>query len=282
MKRLQRNMLSLFCIIVFISCISCDNSSSSSSSSDIDTGQPSSTVKLMFIHHSCGSNWLDNNNGKLLEALNNNNYYVTESDYGWDAETNDNIGDNTDTGDWPSWFTDAKMPYLYANNLLSDGRTNAIANPGGENEIIMFKSCYPNSEVGSSIDDEKAIYNNLLTYFQNHTDKLFVLITPPGETQVSSSALTKELCNWLVDRENGWLKNYTHKNVAVFDFYCVLSETDSHHRINNGVIEYSYDPSYNGTSPYHSGDDHPTAEGNQKATAEFLPLLNYYYDQWKK
>ena len=42
--------------------------------------------KIMFIHHSCGSNWLANGNGNLGAALNANNYYVTESDYGWDAE----------------------------------------------------------------------------------------------------------------------------------------------------------------------------------------------------
>ncbi len=45
--------------------------------------------------------------------------------------------------------------------------------------MIMFKSCYPNSDVGYGIDDEKAIYNSLLPYFEDHPDKMFVLITPP-------------------------------------------------------------------------------------------------------
>jgi len=129
----------------------------------LDTTPPATPVKLVFIHHSCGDNWLENGNGNLGTALNSNNYYVTETNYGWDAEPGDNLGSSTDTSDWPLWFNGTKMPYVYANNFHY-AYTNTITDPGGENEIIMFKSCYPNSEVGESIDDEKAIYNNLLSY----------------------------------------------------------------------------------------------------------------------
>ena len=237
-------------------------------------------MKLTFIHHSCGSNWLANGNGNLGAALNANNYYVTETYYGWDAEPEDNLGDSTDTDDWPLWFNDVKMPYVYDNNYHY-AYTNTITNPGGENEIIMFKSCYPCSEVGSSIDDEKAIYNSLKTYFAAHPDKLFVLITPPGETNVASYELTRELCNWLVDKETGWLAGYTESNVFVFDFYGVLSEVDSHHRYTSGSIEHVYASDYDGVSPYHNGDNHPNALGNQKATSEFITLLNIAYNQLK-
>nr|WP_319374367.1 CARDB domain-containing protein [uncultured Methanobacterium sp.] len=246
----------------------------------IDPTPPSSPVKITFIHHSCGGNWLADGNGNLGAALNANNYYVTETDYGWDAESGDNLGDYTNTNDWPSWFNDVKMPYVYANDQHS-AYTNTISNPGGENEIIMFKSCFPLSEVGSSIDDEKAIYNSLKAYFAAHPNKLFVLITPPGETNVESYQLTRELCNWLVDKDNGWLAGYSGKNVMVYDFYGVLSEVNSHHRYTSGNIEHVYAADYDGNSPYHNGDDHPNAIGNQKATNEFLPLLNIAYNQWK-
>jgi hypothetical protein len=246
----------------------------------ISLQSPSSTVKLTFIHHSCGSNWLADGNGNLGAVLNANNYYVTDTNYGWDAEPDDNLGDNTNTEDWYLWFNDVKMPYVYSNNAETV-YTNTITNPGGENEIIMFKSCYPLSEVGNSIDDEKAIYNNLKTYFAAHPDKMFILITPPGEETVSSYQLTSELCNWLVDAENGWLSDYTGKNVYVFDLYCVLSEVNSHHRWNNGQIEHIYESDYDGVSPYHNGDDHPNSTGNQKATEEFITFLDYAYNQWK-
>jgi hypothetical protein len=67
----------------------------------------------------------------------------------------------------------------------------------------------------------------------------------------------------------------------VFDFYGVLSETSSHHRYYNGQIQHVYSTYYDGISPYHDGDDHPNAIGNQKATTEFISLLNIAYNKWK-
>ncbi len=274
-------------VLIFLSCIliaGCadgDDDGTGTGSGTVDATTPETTARLMFIHHSCGSNWISTGNGNLGTELNSNNYFVTEADYGWDAETGDNLGDQTDTDDWQNWFNDTKMPHVYANDSHYD-YTNTIDDPGGENDIIMFKSCYPLSEVGDSIEDEKALYNDLLTYFAAHTDKLFILITPPGETNVSSYELTRELCQWLVDEETGWLRDYPHKNVGVFDFYAVLSETDSHHRVVNNQVEYIYSSSYDGESPYHDGDNHPNAEGNVKATGEYVPLLNYYYNRWQE
>jgi methionine-rich copper-binding protein CopC len=254
------------------------NNPAAANSSKFSIGT-TSAVKLVFIHHSSGGNWLANGNGNLGTALNSNNYYVSETNYGWSAQPGDNLGDRTDTVNWPEWFTDAKMPYVYASDYHS-AYTNIISNPGGENEIIMFKSCFPNSEVGDSIDEEKAIYNSLLPYFAAHPDKFFVLITPPGETNVASYQLTRDLCNWLVD-DTGWLSGYSERNVMVFDFYGVLSEVNSHHRWVGDHVEHVYASDYDGTSPYHDGDDHPNAAGNQKATTEFLSLLNHYYSAWK-
>ncbi len=258
----------------------------------IKTDPPSTTEKLVFIHHSCGDNWLNTGDGNLGNTLGANNYYVRDIYYGWDAPYNENIGDRTDTGDWPEWFTDTTIQgngETQRDNIMAAVYTTAnknamytpITDPGGENDIIMFKSCYPNSEVGSSIEDEKDIYNDILTYFASRPDKLFILITPPGETVVSSYVLTRELCEWLVDEENGWLSGYSGNNVGVFDFYCVLSETGSHHTIEDGELVYTYASDYDGTSPYHNGNDHPNSTGNQKSTDEFVPLLNYYYNRWR-
>lgn len=272
----------LFCIILVAAFVACDAVNAPDSGSiAFNTDQPISTVRLCFIHHSCGRNWLSSGDGDLGLELNLNNYYVTETYYGWDAEPGDNLGDRTNTDDWQEWFNDTKMPYVY-DNSAHYAYSNTIADPGGENEIMMFKSCYPLSEVGSGIEDEKALYDDLLDYFALHTDKLFVLVTPPGERVVSSYELTRDLGNWLVDAETGWLSGYPHHNVAVFDFYCVLSEVDSHHTIVNGEWVHEYCPTYDGVSPYHdSGDNHPNTAGNQKATIEFVPLLNYYYNRWQ-
>jgi hypothetical protein len=40
---------------------------------------PTATVKLIFIHHSCGENWLADDNGGLGTALRDNNYFVSDT-----------------------------------------------------------------------------------------------------------------------------------------------------------------------------------------------------------
>jgi hypothetical protein len=257
--------------------------------STLNTTAPANPVKLVFIHHSTGSAWISSSSGGLGTALNSNNYYVTECDYGWDAETNvtypsgDNLGDRTDTGNWPEWFTDTKMPYVYANSSHFDyTNTASMTDPGGQNEIIMFKSCYPLSEVGASIDDEKAIYNSLLAYFASHTDKMFVLVIPPPEITIGTPALTRELSNWLVDRKNGWLSSYTDNNVYAFNYYNVLTDPNNHHWVNSTGVEENIVAGASNELYYYTGtDNHPTAAGHQKATAEFIKLLNGWYNLWK-
>ena len=84
--------------------------------------------------------------------------------------------------------------------------------------------------------------------------------------------------NWLV---NAWLTSYSHNNVAVFDFYNVLTASNNHHRFINGAVEHIINTASN-TSAYASDpwDSHPNATGNQKATGEFIDLLNVFYDRW--
>ena len=116
----------------------------------LDNSPPASPVKLIFIHHSTGGNWLADSNtdqpyGGLATALQNNNYYVSATNYGWGP---DSIGDNTDIINWPSWFTGTNsstiLSALYSEtgqNIGDFGSWSRLAgDPGGENEIILFKS----------------------------------------------------------------------------------------------------------------------------------------------
>ena len=53
-----------------------------------DPSPPAAPVKLIFIHHSTGGNWLADPNGDqpyggLGRALMDNNYYVSAANYGW-------------------------------------------------------------------------------------------------------------------------------------------------------------------------------------------------------
>lgn len=286
---------------------------------------PAMTVKLVFIHHSTGGNWLADPNdyqpsGGLGKALRDNNYYVSATNYGWGLNS---IGDRTDIPNWPEWFTGPNRSSYLQQLFLETGQnvggfgawSRLAVNPGGDNEIVMFKSCYPNSDMYGEATDQayaapndwelsvanaKAVYNKILTYFATRQDKLFIVITAPplasgeygsgSQTAAKRAANARAFNNWLVKE---WLKTYSYRNVAVFDYYNVLTsnggnvnrndagaETGNHHRWWNGAVQHVQAVN-NNYSSYPSGDSHPSSAGHQKATQEFVPLLNVFYHRWK-
>jgi hypothetical protein len=292
-------------------------------SSTLDTSPPAETVKLIFIHHSCGENWLADWSGGLGQALADNNYFVSDTNYGWgpeDPSLGGPIGDYTDIGYWWNWFrgpaSDEIMRAVYAESEPHAVYTRRSDDPGGENEIVMFKSCFPNSALEGNPDDPpaegadplrgsdsgseyhtvanaKRIYVDLLDYFAAHTDKLFVVVTAPPllDTSPEQAANARAFNTWLVEE---WLAAYPYANVAVFDFYNVLtsnggdpdtndlcSDSGNHHRIHGGRVEYIVDQGGDTAAYAENGDSHPTPAGNQKATGEYLPLLNYFYHRWR-
>lgn len=269
---------------------------------------PTETVKLIFIHHSCGENWLADDDGGLGIALRDNNYFVSDTNYGWGPE---GIGDRTDITDWPEWFrsphSSTYLDALYTEYGDHSGcySRGTDPDPGRENEIILFKSCYPNSNLegrpddplapgeGLTVSNAKHIYNDLLQYFATRPDKLFVAITAPPVTQDDSyapPANARAFNNWLV---NNWLDGYPLNNVAVFDFYNVLTsnggnadtndvgaEEGNHHRWWGGAVQHIQTVD-NDLAAHPTGDSHPSQAGNQKATAEFVSLLNVYCSRWR-
>ena len=126
-----------------------DEANNTGTSPEGDAVVESSAVNLVFIHHSVGENWL---NDGLCRALNDRGYNVADIYYGWRE-----YGDRTDTVDWPLWFTDEVMGLVYQ-EMGNMTAPNTLRPAPGENTIVMFKSCFPNSDVGSDISDEKAIY----------------------------------------------------------------------------------------------------------------------------
>lgn len=281
---------------------------------------PRQPMRLVFVHHSTGENWLADDNGGLGVALRDNNYFVSDTNYGWGP---DGIGDTTDIGHWWNWFRGPSsanyLDALFAESEQHAAYSRAPNNPGGENQIVMFKSCFPNSNLQGNPNDPptgennplrgqdansehmtvahaKGIYNDLLPYFATRPDKLFVVITAPplsqNETDAATAANARAFNTWLA---RDWLKDYPHRNVFVFDFYNVLTssggnanlndagqESGNHHRVWNGAVQYVQAAS-NNFSAYPSApeDSHPTAAGNRKATTEFVPLLNLMVHCWQ-
>jgi hypothetical protein len=276
---------------------------------------PADPVRLIFIHHSCGSNWLSDSNGGLGIALRDNNYFVSDTNYGWGP---DSIGSSTDIGYWWLWFrgpdSTKYLDALYAENEQHSSYSRMSTDISGENEIIMFKSCYPNSALKGNVDDPvppidsnplrgqscgsryhtvanaKGIYIDILEYFKTRPDKQFIVVTAPPLTDDTYADNARAFNNWLVKE---WLTDYTVGNVFVFDFYNVLTtnggdsntndaglETGNHHRWWNEAIQHKTDGDNDANSnvlEYPTGDNHPSKAGNEKATTEFVPLLNNFY-----
>jgi len=132
----------------------------------VNTDPPAEPVRLIFIHHSTGGNWLADPNqnelgGDLGRALMENNYYVSATNYGWGP---DSIGDATDIPNWVDWFRGERSS-VYLDALYNEGGQNfvdfgswprLVDAPAGENRIIVFKSCFPNSELEGRPDDPAA------------------------------------------------------------------------------------------------------------------------------
>ena len=100
LKQLLVIMLGMVMTVIF-----CANRAvySPYSQETVNPDPPDHIVKLIFIHHSCGENLLNDDNGALGLALSSNNYFVSDTNYGWGP---DGIGDRTDILDWPEWFLD--------------------------------------------------------------------------------------------------------------------------------------------------------------------------------
>jgi hypothetical protein len=281
----------------------------------VDTAPPVSPVKLVFIHHSTGQAWLADDHGGLGMALRDNDYFVSDTNYGWGPG---NVGDTTDIGHWWTWFRSPSSPMyldaLYAESERHSSYSRLSVDPGGPNEIVMFKSCFPNSQLSGpsspipdiaenplrgkacgggdfTVANAKGIYRDLLVYFGAHPEKLFVAVVAPPVASPDTPG-GRILADWMVDH---WLQDsgYSAGNVLVFDYYDVLSSkagggsndaglaSGNHHRVWNGAVQHKTDDGADRLAYPSGSDSHPNAAGDQKATAEFVPLLNAAYNAWK-
>ena len=303
---------------------------------DDDPSPPTEPVKLVFIHHSTGGNWLadlaaHDYAGGLGEALADAGYYVSATNYGWGPGS---IGDRTDIGHWWEWFRGPDRDTIMAALASESGQnvgdwgpwTRMTTDPGGPNEIVMFKSCFPNSHLGGSptdpptaganpmrgqandldtggsvytVGNAKGIYTDILDYFATRQDTLFVVVTAPPlaiddmyfSTDSAHAANARALNDWLV---HDWLDGYPHANVAVLDFFNVLTSnggdpetndvgaaTGNHHRWRDGAVEHVQTVTSDFSAYSLWLDSHPTGAGGRKATAELVPLLNVAYNRWQ-
>jgi len=269
--------------------------------------KPTEPVHLLFIHHSTGGALLADkgkgggplaqyriydshpNGGGLRRLLEENNYIVHEASYG------SVVGEETDVCHWNRKFRD------HMDDILITRQQDEKFTDGTKNRVIIFKSCFPNSWITSegkapgdpdscekTTANYKAVYRNLLDYFRNKPDTLFVVFTAPPlakpelytkgkmldalktvagrpDTVEKIGLRARSFNNWLKDVENGWLKGYELNNVVVFDYYDILTD--------KGKSDWSAYPTRDGR------DSHPSSEGQARTSQEFVPFLNRAVDR---
>ena len=245
---------------------------------------------VVFIHHSCGENWL---NSGLHEALVAKDYIDERNDitYGVDVEPDpgrpDTLGpvsgELTDMHHWILWFND------YLDSVQKHGCADGV------NRIIIFKSCFPNSHVeagdssagdpfsdwkmlanykavyrhpggtGQTYEHEGHAYRALEDIFAQHPDTLFIAVTAPpecwGETDNQIAANARAFNNWLKKEWlPGYAKNTKLRNVVVFDWFDILAAP-----ANAGSHPNQLRAEFGGNA----GDSHPNEAANAQSTRVF-------------
>ncbi len=297
----------LFIIPLIFIFYGCENQSTKTISTEVkpvkimdlssySDARPDKELNILFLHHSYGGHWLADrdtakgenciyeahpNGGGLRSLSEQNGYAVHEASYG------SIVGDKTDIEDWPAKFRDQM------DRILKTDMQDQMYTDGSVNNIVMFKSCFPNnnfepdgSKKGRTVQSAMEAYNSLLPYFREHPETLFVVITAPPlahplEASNSLKVFIKKLLgrykdvqttgtcarrfnNRLKDSESGWLSKYDLNNVVVFDLYDILTK--------DGQSNWAGYPTQNGT------DSHPSSEGNSIAAERFVPFLNKAVD----
>jgi hypothetical protein len=256
--------------------------------------RPSEVVPMVIIRHPIGEPWLVDGTGDLVTRLGDNNYLVSETDADWGPG---GIGSRTDILNLPEWFCGPDTPLILdelfrlRNPRVDEGRS--LPDPGGENQVVLLVPGFSNSLLRGGPDDlpqpgriltigaAKFVYNSLLESFMAHPDKLFIVVTAPPVSDATWAENARDFTTWLV---NDWLveNDYPYNNVVVFDLYNVLTHPENHHHFNPSTGQIDHILIYLENTLYYNGEtDRADVEGSQKATDEFIPLLNFYYNRWK-
>ena len=255
---------------------------------------------LVFMHHSCGQNWLTNSLDAALIAKDyiderNDIYYGTDipPDSGRPDSLAPTPGDLTDMNHWVLWFND------YLDGILSHGCTDGV------NRIVMFKSCYPNSGITSdgtdpgdpfsstkTLTNYRAVYTHpdgsghtyshggysysaLEDIFAANPDFLFIPVTAPplcnSATTDAEGYRARAFNEWL---ENDWLDAYNAanpglNNVAVFNWFDFLANDNDHATWPNRLKD-----AYGGSTT----NSHPNDTGNAASTVFFASGTDNFID----
>jgi len=228
--------------------------------------------RMVFLHHSVGRGILYE--GGLRDSLLEMGVLVKGATYG------DEIGEQTDIHHWPGKFQRDMERILgfkaHPDKYYSGTETN---------DIVMFKSCFPNSDISGdgllpgdpasaqrTVANYKAVFEQLKTEIARYPDKLFIYVTAPPlvpESTTPENASNAATFNrWLIEEYlPGYEKETGHSNLAVFDLFSVLAD-------DKGFLREDYRRPGQGNS-------HPNVEANKVAAAKFMGFFRPVWERWQ-
>jgi len=187
-------------------------------------------TNVIFLHHSTGSN---------LIAEGNVRPRLTELGYQfWDHGFNQGglvRPDGTPAG------AGYRIPgAMGRGNTDVDGLAGLFSQPVTDppsnafsrllqHEVIVFKSCFPNSAIKSDRmrEDFQAWYLDIRDVVDQHPDRIFILVTSPPlhplATNPDEAARARTIADWL--KSDAYLEG--HANLFVFDFFDLLADPET-------------------------------------------------------
>ena len=228
-----------------------------------------SYTNVIFLHHSTGSNLI--NEGGVRELLTQLGYQfwdhdyntigltkpdgsLTRSSYGIPEVTpGESGGGNTDPDGLAVLFSQP------VNNPPDNAFSRLL-----QHEVLIVKSCYPNSGIESDaeLEQNKQWYLQMREAVDQNPDKVFVIVTSPPlhplATNDTEASRARALVNWLASET--FLQN--RENLFVFDFFDQLADSQT-----NMLREaYQRDPE--------DSDSHPNTAANQAVGPAFVEYID--------
>ncbi len=225
---------------------------------------------VVFLHHSVGRGLIEQ--GSMRELFTQAGYQFWDHDYNYPGLTdptgqvlgyNYNVpADNTDPDGLLNIFT--QPVYGLPINTLSGLM---------QHDVIMFKSCYPASNISTDeeLEQRKSWYLKMRDFMDQHRDKIFVLVTPPplnpAETSAAAAQRARAIATWLTSAE--FLSG--HSNLFTYDLFDRLAENDAA-KVDVYMLRQDY---RSGT------DSHPTQVANERIGPDLVQFVVQSIDQYR-
>lgn len=215
---------------------------------------------MVFIHRSVGHHLMQD--GKLRELIQaTGKFSIGDYDQNTDVLTDIN-------------GTQRKMEFLFPGGntrpedlsvIFSDSvpsQHKSIQDEALRYDVIAVKSCYPNSNIGSSEELEKIKqhYKTICGFFMEHDKELVMLTSPPLAplmTKHDNAARARELAIWLTSTDFG-------NTIKVFDFFNLLAASPGTTQPNTLKKKYRR---------WLPVDSHPNPRASREIAPQFVDFL---------